>query len=253
MSPPTIASSILPHCCSNMLFKHPSIRIHHSQSVTCGTSLQPVVALPSFTRRLRRLFGAVHPLPFAGRFTVTFVPFLGIFGQHLGSEVVVFGTGKRYRHGDITGFFPVFCCSPTKNAEKIEDKILVKITSDQQQIWDLYTNLPYQLKSSCWSKSYWHVTFLVLQDTCKLRAPGTSIEGKHHLCFLHDVSPLFCYWSTKSCTTLHTPPKTNMSPRKGPFQKEMIIWTNHQFSENMLVFDWVGVGSLLLTMPTNLH
>ena len=126
MSPPTIASSILPHCCSNMLFKHPSIRIHHSQSVTCGTSLQPVVALPSFTRHLRRLFGAVHPLPFAGRFTVTFVTFLGIFGQHLG------GGGIWHRKkasplmetwGHHRVFSYVFLLTNQKHAEKNKHKI----------------------------------------------------------------------------------------------------------------------------------
>ena len=89
--------------------------------------------------------------------------------------------------------------------------------------------------------------------------PRNLIEGKHHLCFLHDVSPLFCYWSTKSCTTLHTPPKTNMSPKRGPFQQEMIIFQPSIFRKHVSFrgsrFNQIpiGVGSLRLTVPTNLH
>ena len=146
-----ITTLLFQHGCSNILvYLHHSVvvsHLWHIPSTGRGTS--------QLHRHLRRLFGAVHPLPFAGRFTVTFVPFLGIriFGQHLGSEVVVFGTGKRYshlwRHGDITGFFPMFWFTK-KTQKKKEHKIyIVKIRSDQQKIWDLYTNLPYQLKISC--------------------------------------------------------------------------------------------------------
>ena len=32
---------------------------------------------------------------------------------------------------------------------------------------------------------------------------------------------------------LHLRKLTNMSPKKEPFQKEKIVWTNHQFSGDM--------------------
>ena len=156
MSPPTIASSILPHCCSNMdVLTSQYTYITPLSSVTCGTSLQPVVALPSFTgtsgdssgrfTRCRLLGGS--PLPSSpssasGSSGSTWV----LRWWYLAPENGIATYGDM---GTSPGFFLCFG-SPKKRRKKNEHKIyIVKIRSDQQKIWDLYTNLPYQLKISC--------------------------------------------------------------------------------------------------------